>query len=772
MAYGLLMRGLDLGLVVAVALVAAAAGLAVRGSWLESDGTLYWQAALAVAWSIVLAVAAYSAGGRHAPAAVAGDSRCRQLVFSVNGIERLLIDPSPSLLLSDYLRGIGLTGTKVACGEGGCGACSVIAVGADGVPRAINACLRLLCACDGLSITTTEGLGSQATGFSPVQEVIAKAGGSQCGFCTPGWVMAMTALLARFRGKTLTADQIETSLDGNLCRCTGYRPIVQAFTTAFADIEDLAPCHDVRTGSACGRACEQSSKARAASREEAVRAVAPPLSVRVRSMAPAPVLRHTDDSANLSYLRPTSLAELTEILALHPASSLVCGNTGLGVSKYYTREGPTGPSAQPAQRGATLVDISQTKELTAISTDASGTMIVGAAVSLESWRQALLQGATDDALAAPLAGSLARHVGRVANTQVRATGSWAGNLALAAGAPAFVSDVATMLAAARARVYTLPRGSKGRWRVRGVSVSLTEMSVPEYLALGRGGGGGEAMLPVLVHMEVPLRGVSVSYSDKVSLRHANAHAIVNAAFTLSVDSQLRITGATAAIGGITKRLFVPTAAADSLLGKLLTDVATLNSWVAALETEAVATGISPWSRHSPEYRLGLLRAFAYKLFFSALDARGLLSPRLRPAILDSLGAAEDRPVTQVMNDAVVHDAHGMALFSAACHLPLFSPATRMYSEHVHHTRKHAQATQEIDVSNETIAPVSFPMPKVPTGDVALSLLSLLSLSLSLVLAPSLSRPRSCTSILTRTMLAPHGPAGCTAPSIRGGQVHL
>ena len=72
----------------------AAAGLAVRGSWLESDDTLYWQAALAVAWSIVLAVAAYSAGGRHAPTAVAGDTgggsgcRCRQLVFSVNGIER------------------------------------------------------------------------------------------------------------------------------------------------------------------------------------------------------------------------------------------------------------------------------------------------------------------------------------------------------------------------------------------------------------------------------------------------------------------------------------------------------------------------------------------------------------------------------------------------------------------------------------------------------------------------------------------------------------
>ena len=120
-----------------------------------------------------------------------------ELVFSVNGVEQRLRDPSPSMLLSGYLRSLGLTGTKVACGEGGCGSCTVIAVGDDGVPRPINACLRLLCACDGLSITTTEGLGSRAAGFSAVQAVIAKGHGSQCGFCTPGWVGAMSALLAR-----------------------------------------------------------------------------------------------------------------------------------------------------------------------------------------------------------------------------------------------------------------------------------------------------------------------------------------------------------------------------------------------------------------------------------------------------------------------------------------------------------------------------------------------------------------------------------------------
>lgn len=102
------------------------------------------------------------------------------LSFTVNGEEQRIVNPSPSLLLVDYLRDtLGLTGTKIGCGEGGCGACTCVAIGADGVPRAINSCLRLLCACDGLAITTVEGFGSQADGFSRVQKAIADGQGSQ-----------------------------------------------------------------------------------------------------------------------------------------------------------------------------------------------------------------------------------------------------------------------------------------------------------------------------------------------------------------------------------------------------------------------------------------------------------------------------------------------------------------------------------------------------------------------------------------------------------------
>jgi len=221
------------------------------------ERTFFTYVTLTIAWSVIVALASYRAGSYGADGLPALLDVCADgekvglveepssvLIFSVNGVERRLVHPSPAMLLSEYLRGIGLTGTKVACGEGGCGSCTVVEVGEDGVPRAINSCLRLLCACDGLAITTTEGLGSQTHGFSQVQEAIAESGGSQCGFCTPGWVGAMSALLARSRGKILTSAAIERSLDGNLCRWF----VMQHTATHCHTLQQMATCV---VGSSC-----------------------------------------------------------------------------------------------------------------------------------------------------------------------------------------------------------------------------------------------------------------------------------------------------------------------------------------------------------------------------------------------------------------------------------------------------------------------------------------------------------------------------------------
>jgi len=133
------------------------------------------------------------------------------------------IDPETRLL--DLLRDtLHLTGTKEGCGEGECGACTVLLDG-----RPVNSCLVLAAQAEGASVETIEGLAS-ATGMHPVQQAFVDAGGVQCGFCTPGFVMSTVALLRR----TLqpTEEEILTALEGNLCRCTGYANILKAVRLA------------------------------------------------------------------------------------------------------------------------------------------------------------------------------------------------------------------------------------------------------------------------------------------------------------------------------------------------------------------------------------------------------------------------------------------------------------------------------------------------------------------------------------------------------------
>lgn len=128
------------------------------------------------------------------------------------------------MTLLDYLRGLGLTGTKLGCGEGGCGACTVMVsdLGPDGAirHRAVNACIASLASVDSCAVTTVEGLGTAASPHA-VQERMARLHGSQCGFCTPGIVMAMYTFLRN--NPKPTCHDIEESLDGNLCRCTGNK---------------------------------------------------------------------------------------------------------------------------------------------------------------------------------------------------------------------------------------------------------------------------------------------------------------------------------------------------------------------------------------------------------------------------------------------------------------------------------------------------------------------------------------------------------------------
>lgn len=147
---------------------------------------------------------------------------------------------SPSMTVLDYLREArGLKGTKEGCAEGDCGACT-IAIGRrrDGktVFEAANACLMLVPQLDGKAVITVEGVSSDDGGLHPVQRALVEAHGAQCGFCTPGFVMALYAF--HHSEEPVETETIHEVLAGNLCRCTGYRPIVDAALTLTAPPSD------------------------------------------------------------------------------------------------------------------------------------------------------------------------------------------------------------------------------------------------------------------------------------------------------------------------------------------------------------------------------------------------------------------------------------------------------------------------------------------------------------------------------------------------------
>ncbi len=226
--------------------------------------------------------------------------------ITVNGEQTTIGDVAVHTTVLDWLRDRGLTGAKEGCAEGECGACSVLVArpGTDTPTEwtAVNACLLPIAGLDGQELVTSEGLGSPAD-LHPVQQELAVRGGSQCGFCTPGFVCSMAAEFYRSARTTSNGHCDHEhgpngfdlhALSGNLCRCTGYRPIRDA---AYALGEPTAD--DAL----------------------AARRYAPP-------PPPAPTSMAVDGA---EFLRPAELDDVLELLADRPDAQLVAGSTDVGV---------------------------------------------------------------------------------------------------------------------------------------------------------------------------------------------------------------------------------------------------------------------------------------------------------------------------------------------------------------------------------------------------------------------------------------------------------
>ena len=225
--------------------------------------------------------------------------------FVLNGRPVQLAQCPNHLTLLEYLRGEGLTGSKEGCAEGDCGACSVAILDRDAngqaAWRAINSCLVPVCILDGREIVTVEGVAG-ADGLHPVQRHMVRHHGSQCGYCTPGFVVSLFE--GYYRNGARGRPAIEEQLCGNLCRCTGYRPILDAAHEAFA--------HAPAAGDPFAK----------------------------RLLEPYVAARAVDYALEgEQFLRPDSLASLLELRRKFPGARLIAGATelGLDVTKKYRR---------------------------------------------------------------------------------------------------------------------------------------------------------------------------------------------------------------------------------------------------------------------------------------------------------------------------------------------------------------------------------------------------------------------------------------------------
>ncbi|MBI2969092.1 MAG: (2Fe-2S)-binding protein [Bacteroidetes bacterium] len=157
------------------------------------------------------------------------------VIFSLNGSQATCSIPSSMLLIDLIREEFGLTGTKPGCREGECGACTVLVDG-----HAVNSCLYLTVNINGKEVTTIEGLTGRDGNLDPVQKAMISKGAIQCGFCTPGMVMSIKSLVNRNKNakKKMNREEIKKSLEGNLCRCTGYIKIIDAAEAAITKMDE------------------------------------------------------------------------------------------------------------------------------------------------------------------------------------------------------------------------------------------------------------------------------------------------------------------------------------------------------------------------------------------------------------------------------------------------------------------------------------------------------------------------------------------------------
>ncbi|MBC7437993.1 MAG: xanthine dehydrogenase small subunit [Bdellovibrionales bacterium] len=312
----------------------------------------------------------------------------KTIQFIRRGEAVLLVNVPPERTLLEVLReDLRCTGTKEGCGEGDCGACTVVLGEADGNTiryRAINSCIRLAHSVDGLALWTVEDLAGAGGALHPAQEAMVQCHGSQCGFCTPGFVMSLFGMYQNHvvRGHTITRQLAVEELSGNLCRCTGYRPILDA-------AQAMAPLPAVQVDEK-----KLLAQLKALGERPDISPSSPPAGAQGLPATPA-------------YLAPRTLAALLQARAANPQAQIVAGCTdvGLWVTKMH-------------RQFAQVLDVTRVRELRRVERYPHH-IAIGAAVTLTDACAALVQDRPQ----------LRTFANRFAGLTVRNSGTLGGNVA-------------------------------------------------------------------------------------------------------------------------------------------------------------------------------------------------------------------------------------------------------------------------------------------------------------------------------------------------------
>ncbi|XP_066331858.1 indole-3-acetaldehyde oxidase-like [Miscanthus floridulus] len=383
-----------------------------------------------------------------------GKAAAAAAVLAVNGkrYEAAGVDPSTTLL--EFLRTqTPVRGPKLGCGEGGCGACVVLVSKYDPATDKVtefsaSSCLTLLHSVDRCSVTTSEGIGNTKDGYHPVQQRLSGFHASQCGFCTPGMCMSIFSALVKADKAAdrpappagfskLTSSEAEKAVSGNLCRCTGYRPIVDACKSFAADVDledlglncfwkkgdepaDVSKLPGYNSGAVC--TFPEFLKSEIKSSIEQV------------NSAPVPV---SDDG----WYRPKSIDELHRLFQSDSfdenSVKIVASNTGSGVYKDQDLHDK-------------YIDIKEIPELSVINRSSKGVEL-GSVVSISKAIEVLSDGNV-------VFKKIADHLNKVASPFVRNTATIGGNVIMAQRLQ-FASDIVTVLLAAGSTV-TIQEASK------------------------------------------------------------------------------------------------------------------------------------------------------------------------------------------------------------------------------------------------------------------------------------------------------------------------